>query len=37
VGLVIYAERHRLSDGARGGGALTRMVGRLRTVFKEFF
>jgi cell division protein FtsA len=38
VGLVVYAERHRSPDGARaGGGALTRMVGRLRTVFKEFF
>jgi cell division protein FtsA len=37
VGLVLYAERHRTPEGARGGGALTRMVGRLRTVFKEFF
>jgi cell division protein FtsA len=38
VGLVVYAERHRGSEGVRtGGGALTRMVGRLRTVFKEFF
>jgi cell division protein FtsA len=38
VGLVLYAERHRAPEGARaGGGALTRMVGRLRTVFKEFF
>jgi cell division protein FtsA len=38
VGLVLYAERHRAPDGARaGGGALTRMMGRLRTVFREFF
>jgi cell division protein FtsA len=38
VGLVIYAEKHRGSEGVRtGGGALTRMVGRLRIVFKEFF
>ena len=38
VGLVLYAERHRAPEAMRvGGGALTRMVGRLRTVFKEFF
>ncbi|MFN2445106.1 MAG: cell division protein FtsA [Vicinamibacterales bacterium] len=38
VGLVLYAERHRVPEAARsGGGAFTRMVGRLRTVFKEFF
>jgi cell division protein FtsA len=38
VGLTLYAERHRVPEAARsGGGALTRMVGRLRTVFKEFF
>jgi cell division protein FtsA len=38
VGLVRYAERHRTPEAARaGGGAFTRMVGRLRTVFKEFF
>lgn len=38
VGLVLYAERHRAPEAARsGGGAFTRMVGRLRTVFKEFF
>ena len=38
VGLVLYAERHRAPEAVRaGGGALTRMVGRLRTVFKEFF
>jgi cell division protein FtsA len=38
VGLVLYAERHRTPDGGRtGGSAFTRMVGRLRTVFREFF
>jgi cell division protein FtsA len=38
VGLVLYAHRNRAPDAARAGGsALTRMVGRLRTVFKEFF
>ena len=38
VGLVLYAERHRVPEAVRpGGGALIRMVGRLRTVFKEFF
>jgi len=38
VGLVLYAERHRTPEGVRvGGGALTRMVGKLRGVFKEFF
>ena len=38
VGLALYAERHRRPETVRvGGGALTRMVGRLRTVFKEFF
>jgi cell division protein FtsA len=38
VGLVLYAERHRAPEMLRtGGGAITRMVGRLRTVFKEFF
>ena len=38
VGLVIYAERHRDPEhGHSGGGTLMRMVGRLRTVFKEFF
>ena len=31
VGLVLYAARHRGPDiGARGGGALTRVMGRLR-------
>ena len=38
VGLVIYAARHRSPDGGRaGGGALTRMVGHIRGVFKGFF
>jgi cell division protein FtsA len=38
VGLVLYAHRNRgPRAGGAGGGALTRMVGRLRTVFKEFF
>ncbi|MDP1571915.1 MAG: cell division protein FtsA [Vicinamibacterales bacterium] len=38
VGLVLYAHRNRSPEAARAGGsALTRMVGRLRTVFKEFF
>ena len=38
VGLVLYAARHRGSIAASGGGgALTRVMGRLRTVFKEFF
>jgi cell division protein FtsA len=38
VGLVMYAERHRATESVRSGGsAITRMVGRLRTVFKEFF
>ena len=37
VGLVLYAARHRGPAAATGGGALTRVMGRLRTVFKEFF
>src|SRR4029453_14201406 len=38
AGLVLYAERHRTPEGVRmGGGALTRMVGKLRGVFEEFF
>ena len=38
VGLVLYAARHRTPATSRaGGGALTRVMGRLRTVFKEFF
>ena len=37
VGLVVYAHRNRGPEMVRGGSALTRMVGRLRTVFKEFF
>jgi cell division protein FtsA len=37
VGLIRYAERHRPTDLGMGGNALMRVVGRLRTVFKEFF
>jgi cell division protein FtsA len=38
VGLVLYAARHRTTEHLRsGGGALTRMVGHLRGVFKGFF
>jgi cell division protein FtsA len=37
VGLVRYAERHRTPQNQGSGNALSRMVGRLRTVFKEFF
>jgi cell division protein FtsA len=38
LGLVLYAHRHRQHEPAGvGGGAITRMVSRLRTVFKEFF
>ena len=38
VGLVLYAARHRSPvTSSAGGGALTRVMGRLKTVFKEFF
>jgi cell division protein FtsA len=38
VGLVLYAARHRgPAVSTSGGGALTRVMGRLKTVFKEFF
>jgi len=38
VGLVRYAVRHRNPGGeTTGGGALTKVMGRLRMVFKEFF
>jgi cell division protein FtsA len=37
VGLIRYAERHRRIDPNRGGNALIRVMGKLRTVFKEFF
>jgi cell division protein FtsA len=38
VGLVMYASRHRTPvTSLAGGGALTRVMGRLKTVFKEFF
>jgi cell division protein FtsA len=37
VGLIRYAERHRPAGADSGGNALMRVMGRLRTVFKEFF
>ncbi|MBM3779151.1 MAG: cell division protein FtsA [Acidimicrobiia bacterium] len=38
VGLVLYAHRNRAPEPARGGaGALQRMAGKLRGMFKEFF
>ncbi len=38
VGLVLYAHRNRPPDAARQGvGALGRMAGRLRGIFKDFF
>jgi cell division protein FtsA len=37
VGLIRYAERHRPMGPDPGGNALMRVMGRLRTVFKEFF
>jgi hypothetical protein len=38
VGLVLYAHRNREPEAPRGGsGALVRMAGRLRGIFKEFF
>ena len=38
VGLVLYAERHHGPERlGSSGSAFTRIVGRLRTVFKEFF
>jgi cell division protein FtsA len=38
VGLVLYAHRNRPPDSARSGaGALSRMAGRLRGIFKDFF
>jgi cell division protein FtsA len=38
VGLVLYAARHRTTAASTaGGGALTRVMGRLKTVFREFF
>jgi hypothetical protein len=37
VGLIRYAERHRPAGMDSGGNALMRVMGRLRTVFKEFF
>ncbi|MDA1183904.1 MAG: cell division protein FtsA [Acidobacteria bacterium] len=38
VGLVLYAHRNRVSDvSGVGVGALARLTGRLRGIFKEFF
>lgn len=39
VGVVQYAQRHAPGDGSRlvGAGALGRVAGRLRGLFKEFF
>ena len=38
VGLVIYMHRNLQAEPARiGAGALGRITGRLRTLFKEFF
>jgi cell division protein FtsA len=38
VGLVLYAHRNLQNDGPRvSAGALGRITGRLRTLFKEFF
>ena len=38
VGLVLYAHRNRMPELAlAGGGALGRMAGRLRGIFREFF
>jgi cell division protein FtsA len=38
VGVVLYAHRNRVPEAARGGaGAFSRVAGRLRGIFKEFF
>ena len=39
VGLVLYAHRNQMSEGdySIGVGALSRVVGRIRGLFKEFF
>jgi cell division protein FtsA len=38
VGLALYAHRNRAPDPGRGGaGAFSRVAGRLRGIFKEFF
>ena len=38
VGLVVYSHRNLQAEPARvGAGALGRITGRLRTLFKEFF
>jgi len=36
VGLVLYAHRNRVDDEPGGGGAFSRMAGRLRGIFKDF-
>ena len=39
VGLTLYSYRNRISEGRASGpsGALVRLTGRLRSLFKEFF
>ena len=38
VGVVLYAHRNRVPEPSRGGaGAFSRVAGRLRGIFKEFF
>jgi hypothetical protein len=38
VGVVLYAHRNRAPEAARAGaGAFSRVAGRLRGIFKEFF
>jgi len=39
VGLIMYAHRHQGTETSRttGSGAFSRVAGRLRTLFKEFF
>jgi cell division protein FtsA len=38
VGLALYTHRNLLAEPARvGAGAIGRLTGRLRTLFKEFF
>jgi cell division protein FtsA len=37
VGLVLYTHRNLMAEPARAGGAIGRITGRLRTLFKEFF
>jgi cell division protein FtsA len=38
VGVVLYSHRNRAAEPARAGaGAFSRVAGRLRGIFKEFF